>query len=260
MIEQYAQVKSSPWLVHTPRAGRKMRLYCFAYAGGSAHVYAGWQAQLPPQIEVVAIQLPGRAARMAEAPPASLEQIVQQLAPVLAAQDAPRFALFGHSLGALVAFELARHMAARGMTQPERMFVSACNPPQQRGEPRMLHKLPDEAFLAALAQYDGTPPEVLQHRELMELMMPTLRADFRLAEAYAYSAGPPLAMPVTVLCGRQDRYVDIESAALWQRETLGSCVTNMFEGGHFFLNSDREALLASLARQLLACPNDVTAD
>lgn len=244
-------MKPSPWLVHTPRAGSSLRLYCFAYAGGSAHVFAGWQAQLPPQIEVAAIQLPGRAARMGEAPPASIAQIVEQLAPVIASQGAPRFAFFGHSLGALVAFELARHMAARGMRQPERLFASACNPPQHRGKSRMLHQLPDQAFLAALAEYDGTPPEVLQHRELMELMMPTLRADFRLAEAYAYSPGPLLAMPITVLCGRQDQYVDVDRAALWQSETLGACATEVFDGGHFFLGSERPAVLAYVSSQLL---------
>lgn len=244
-------MKPSPWLIHTPRPGSSLRLYCFAYAGGSAHVFAGWQAQLPPQIEVAAIQLPGRAARMAEAPPASIAQIVEQLAPVIASQDVPRFAFFGHSLGALVAFELARHMAARGMRQPEHLFASACNPPQHRGKSRMLHQLPDQAFLDALAEYDGTPPEVLQHRELMELMMPTLRADFRLAEGYAYAPGPLLAMPMTVLCGQQDQYVDVERAALWQSETLGACATEVFDGGHFFLTAERQAALAHVSRQLL---------
>jgi medium-chain acyl-[acyl-carrier-protein] hydrolase len=242
---------SAKWLVGTTRPARRLRLYCFAYAGGGAHAYALWQDGLPPDIEVRAIQMPGRGARMSEPAPARMLDLVQQLAAVLAEQDATPFAFFGHSLGALVAFELARLLAARGARGPERLIVSSCTPPQVRDASRQLHTLPDDAFLEALAAYEGTPPEVLAHRELMELVLPTLRADFALAERYVYWPGRPLQVPITVVNGAADPHVVLEDAMLWQRETSAECASVVFAGGHFYLQDQRDAVLALLVDLLV---------
>lgn len=241
---------SSPWLVGARLPARKLRLYCFSYAGGGAHAYTPWQAELGSEIEVCAIQLPGRGARMGEQPMTSMRELVETLAGVIARQDRTPFAFFGHSLGGLVAFELARLCARRGLALPERLVVSGCAAPQHRKRSRQLHALPDDELIQALADYNGTPPEILAHRELMELLLPMIRADFGLAETYAYSAGPALPVDITVLTGDDDMHVS--HATEWQKETEARCEVHRFPGDHFFINSQRSAVLACLRAELSA--------
>ncbi len=243
----------SPWLQGAPQAAPRLRLYCFSYAGGSAHAYASWQAALGPEIEVAAVQLPGRGARMREAPYTSMAALVPALAQhVLLRQDRTPFAFFGHSMGALVALELARFCARHQLSMPERLIVSGATAPQRRGAPRMLHALDDEALIDALRDYDGSPPEVLAHRELMELLLPMIRADFALIENYVYRPGRLLEVPVTVFVGENDGHAALEHASDWQKETSGPCNVHPFPGGHFFINSARDAVLAVLRGQLTA--------
>lgn len=243
---------SSPWLVRTPLASRKLRLYCFSYAGGSAHAYASWQAALGPDIEVCAVQLPGRGSRMAEQPYTSMQDLVVTLAELLTQQDRTPFAFFGHSMGALVALELARCCARHSLAMPRGLIVSGASAPQFDKPARNLHALPDNELIDALRDYDGSPPEVLEHRELMELLLPTIRADFQLIETYRYRAGRPLGLGLTVFVGDADAQVVQESTPHWQKETAGTCDVRRFKGGHFFINTERDAVLASLKATLSA--------
>lgn len=244
-------MKTSPWLIGAPLATRKLRLYCFSYAGGSAHAYSAWQAALGPEIEVCAVQLPGRGARMAEAAHTSMQELVVSLAEVMTKQDRTPFAFFGHSMGALVALELARFCARHSLAMPQRLIASGASAPQHRKPSRNLHTLPDNELIDALRDYDGSPPEVLEHRELMELLLPMIRADFELVEKYVYRPGRPLDLPLTVLVGDADGHVTQESAPQWQKETSGPCQLHYFRGGHFFINSERAAVLSCLKLALL---------
>lgn len=238
--------KTTPWIVRRPGPQRRLRLYCFAYAGGSAAAFESWQAAFDPAIEVCAIQLPGRGARFNEVPLTDMASVVTAVAEAILAQDRQPFALFGHSLGALLAFELTRYLKQRYLPMPVHLFVSACAAPQYRSVPRNLHLLPDDDFIAELRDYDGTPPQVLAHEELMRLVLPTVRADFLLAETYRYRASLRLNTPMTVFAGRQDARVSDEQVSGWQKEVSPGIEVQWCEGGHFFIHQGRDAVTARI--------------
>lgn len=237
-------------------SARRFRLFCFSYAGGSAAPYLAWQAALPPAVEVCAVQLPGRGPRLLEPPLRSMSGLVDVLAPVVAREADLPFALFGHSLGGLLAFELARHFQRNGMPMPQRLFVSASSAPGQRSNPKRLHALGDDALIEALRDYNGTPPAALADRELMALLLPAIRADFAVVDTYRYAAGAPLDIPISVLAGRQDRHVAPASLQGWQGETRAACTTHWFDGDHFFIHAQQRAVVDCIRAGLGALPAD----
>lgn len=235
----------TPWLIRKPQPAAQMRLFCFPYAGGSANVFASWQAVLGPNIEVCSIQLPGREMRMAEEPLTSLDQLLIELTRALQGMDKLPFAFFGHSLGALLAFELTRLFRRHGMILPCQLIVSGASAPSWR-DPHPLHRLPDAELIEALREYEGSPPEVLDNLELMEMLLPMIRADFTLGERYVYQPAVRLPVPITVLTGTSDRHVSNELAQKWAEETSEACRVQVFEGGHFFIHRQQQAVLAHL--------------
>ncbi|PLY40168.1 thioesterase [Janthinobacterium sp. ROICE36] len=241
-------MKQTPWLVGTRLPTRNLRLYCFSYAGGGAHAYTPWQRALGPNIELSAIQMPGRGARMGEPPVESMTQLVETLVDVIVSDADMPYAFFGHSLGGLIAFEVARCLARQRKTMPQRLIVSGCAAPQHRNQSRQLHRLSDDALIQALADYNGTPPEILANQELMALLLPMIRADFGLAERYAYLAGPSLDIPISVFAGTEDQHVS--SAGKWAEESSVTCRVHSFEGDHFFIHTRRDAVVACLKREL----------
>ncbi len=241
----------SPWVIRAASPARRHRLFCFPYAGGNAFSFARWQEDLDPSIEVCAIQAPGRGARIAEPPIDELPALLRALAPEVVRFDDMPFSFFGHSVGALVAFELTRYLRLHGMRLPGRLIVSGCQAPQFRSPSRGLHALSDDAFLQVLRQYAGTPPEVLESRELMQLLLPTIRADFSLAENYRYRYTPLLPLPISVFAGTTDENKAPGQVDGWQKETSCACDVSWFEGGHFFLNERRDAVLQRIGGILL---------
>jgi surfactin synthase thioesterase subunit len=229
-----------------------MRLYCFCYAGGNATSFMPWQAALDSSIEICAIQLPGRGARLGEKPYRSLSALVADLAEVIALDDAIPFAFFGHSLGGLIAFETARYCQWHSRPMPQHLFVSGCAAPQYRSPSRHLHTLSNHELIQALQKYNGTPIEVLANRELMDIVLPAIRADFALAEDYTYILGPLLPTPITVLTGKLDDHVSLAQAEGWRRETLGECRVELFEGDHFFINGEMREVLDCIKPELEA--------
>ena len=243
----------SPWIVRPTGPARRLRLYCFPYAGGSAAAFAGWQDALGPDIDVYPVQLPGRGARMGEAPLTDLHEVVRSLAHAISSQGRAPFAFFGHSLGAMLAFEVTRFLTLHYMPLPLHLFASGCDAPQHRSEPKNLHLLPDDELIEALRKYNGTPAEVLANSELMALLLPVLRADFGLVDSYRYRAGLRLQMPLTVLAGTQDDHIDPLQVEGWRKESAGAFQVHWIEGDHFFLHAQREAVQA-LVRGALAEP------
>jgi 4'-phosphopantetheinyl transferase len=179
-----------------------------------------------------------------------IEVLAEALRPYL---DRP-FAFFGHSLGALVAFELARRLGRDGGPQPVRLFVSGCAAPSIRREGRPIHDLPDPAFREELRRLNGTPAAILDNAELMELLLPTLRADFALCETYAFAPGPHLSFPITSCGGLGDDTTSSQELNAWREQTTGSFRLRMLPGDHFFLQTARPLLLRSLAQELRAVP------
>ena len=234
---------ASRWLVRKPAPPRRFRLYCFCYAGGSAANYANWQADLDPTIEICAIELPGRGTRFGEEAETSLSTLKATVAQVIASAGHTSFAFFGHSLGALLAFEVARTLQQMGAAVPQHIFVSGGSAPQHRRDTGKIHLLADDELIEELKNYNGTPPAVLEHEELMELLLPMIRADFALVANYTYSAAPLLPMPTTVLMGRDDDNGEGEHVEGWKKETSADCKIFWFEGDHFYIHPQRDAVL-----------------
>lgn len=235
------------------RAGprTRLRLFCLPYAGGGAGIYRGWGALLPPEIQLCAVHLPGRGNRFGEAPVARSEALVETLAADLAPYFDLPFAFFGHSMGALLGFELIRHLRDAGMPLPEHLCVSGRRAPQLPREKRNLHDLPEDEFMEELRSLDGTPEEILQHPELMELFAPILRADFQLCETYAFVPGAPLDTPISAFGGLEDPDVSRDDLLAWKEQTRGSFRLRMFPGGHFFLHAARQGLVHAVAEDLM---------
>ena len=235
-----------------PNPDAPLRLLCFPYAGGGVSVYRVWPDRLPPEIEVWAIQLPGRDGRLREPIPADAQTLAGALAEGLGPLMDRPFACFGHSMGALLAFEFARALRRRGQAGPTQLLVSARRAPQLARHELPLHTLPEPQFIEMLRQrYNGIPAAILAEPELMQLFMPMLRADFKLIECYEYQAEGPLDCPIAAYGGVQDPLVPPADLAAWQLQTNGAFGLELFPGGHFYLQEAQVPLLAALARELL---------
>jgi medium-chain acyl-[acyl-carrier-protein] hydrolase len=241
---------TTPRIIHTGAKQPAVRLLCFPYAGGGASIYRQWASKLPAWVEVCAIQLPGRENRM-HTPAhinmqAAIEEIATNIQPLL---DKP-FYLFGHSMGALISFELARFLRRSNLPQPARLFVSASRAPQMQHHNEEIHALPGREFLAGIKKLGGTPDEILQHEELMELLLPMLRADFTLYETYRYTPEPPLSYPINAYCGTHDAEVSKEEIAGWQEQTSNTFKLEMISGDHFCIHSQQDVLLKYISQEI----------
>ena len=233
-----------------PDADARARLFCLPYAGGGASTYRGWQVALGPEIHVVAVQPPGREDRMLEEPYRSLpslrDAVVDAMTPLL---DLPA-AIFGHSMGALVGYEVARSLQRR--CSLAHLFVSGHSAPHLAPSRPPIHDLPDHEFISALRSLDGTPEQALAHPELMELLLPGLRSDFLMGETYAHRDGPRLDCPVTAFGGTADSLVPVASLSGWGEVTSGGFSVRMVPGDHFFVRRARPYLVEIVAERLLA--------
>lgn len=244
-------VRKPDWfagLVDLPAA--KLALFCFPYAGGGTMVYRNWREALP-DVAVIAARLPGRESRLGEPAIESMEE----LAPALGSQilqhlgDQP-FAFFGHSMGAIVAFELARWLRRYGHPLPEALHVSAARAPQFRLNHQPGPEPDEPAFLAEVKRLQGIPRDVLESPELMRIALPALRADATLYRRYSYQPEPPLPVPIYAYGGASDPNVHAHHLEAWREQTTIGFTLQQFEGGHFYLQSAQAAFLARLLRGL----------
>jgi medium-chain acyl-[acyl-carrier-protein] hydrolase len=235
---------------YKPNTEASLRLFCFPYAGGSALIYRKWADQLPSNVEVCPVQLPGRGARLREAPFTNLVPLVERAAVELAPLLDKPFVFFGHSMGAMISFELARRLRSDHRVEPAHLFVSGRRAPRIPIEDAITYNLPAPEFIEELKRLNGTPREVLEHPELMQLMMPILRADFEISQTYRYQASSPLTCPITAIGGIQDDEVPREYLQAWRDETASSFKLRMLPGDHFFLQTSESLLLGILSREL----------
>lgn len=242
---------ANSWLgSYKPKPHARLRLFCFPYAGGGASIYQTWADKLPDTVEVCPVQLPGRESRMKEKPFTDMILLIKALAAALIPlQDRP-YAFFGHSMGALISFELARYLRSHQSPLPIHLFLSGRGAPQITGPETAKSDLPEEEFIEELIRLNGTPREVLDNPELMLMMIPLLRADFLLFESYAYVVEPPLDCPISVFGGLQDHEIGPEKLEGWREQTTEGFVRRMLPGDHFFLHSQRAVLLRLLAQEL----------
>ncbi|MFF5455490.1 thioesterase II family protein [Streptomyces sp. NPDC012950] len=247
----------SPWfpLPPEPAADTGTVLFCLPHAGAGASVYRRWPALLADVAEVVPVQLPGRESRFGEPRHTRTAQVVDALADHVLERAArhPRLAVFGHSMGALLAHELAHALADRGRA-PGHLFVSGYRAPSLPRPSEDVHRLPREELIAHLGRMEGTHPEVLAHPELLDLLLPVLRADYELCETHRHTPRPPLSAPVTAFGGDADPGVAPAHLEAWAELTTGPFRHHLLPGGHFYLNDRLPDVLALLADGLRALP------
>jgi surfactin synthase thioesterase subunit len=227
----------------------RLRLFCFPYAGGGASIFHAWVKMLPDEVEVCPIQLPGRENRLKESPLTQLSELLQDLQiALLPILDKP-FAFFGHSLGAIISFELARQL--RPQDRLTHLFVSGCPAPHLPNLKSPLHKLSDAEFIEAVQQrYQNIPQVVLQEKEVMALFLNILRADLTLFETYSYVANEPLDCPISAFGGLQDKTTSRDQLAAWCEQTSNTFTQRMLPGDHFFLKSAQNPLLQLVSQYL----------
>ena len=251
-----AGARPGSWVAfRKPNPRARLRLFCFPYAGAGASIFRTWSDGLPADVELCPVQLPGRGTRLMEAPFTRLSPLIEALAEALVPLLDKPFAFFGHSLGALVGFELARHFRRQSGVLPVCLFVSADRAPQIPSRHRPIHALPEAEFLVELLHLNGIPQEVAEHPELMRIMIPVLRADFGVYQTYRYSEEAPLDCKISCFGGLQDPRVNRAELAGWRDQTRMPLSLRMFPGDHFFLRTTLPLLLRALSQDLMyGCP------
>lgn len=225
----------------------QLRLFCLPYSGASAMAYSRWRRLLPTWLQVRPLELPGRGMRMDEPLQSDIRALAGQLADEISPELDRPYALFGHSLGGLLAFELAHALRERGLPEPLALFASATAGPAHRDVSEYAVAKTNAQLIERLRELNGTPEEVLANAELMHLMLPILRADFLLCGSFRHDRRAPLPLPIHVFGGKQDS-VRAEQLLDWQADTSRAFSLDMFEGHHFFLHQQETALLRCLRR------------
>lgn len=227
-------------------------LFCFPFAGGSAAHFRELARELAGAFAVWAANVPGHGARWRETAPDDMAALAAALAGALSDREgagrlaARPFAFFGHSLGARLAFEVARELRRRDGPLPSHLFVSACPAPQLAIRPRAWHELADDALVAELRRYNGLPQALLEEPELLALLLPALRADLRLLETAVYTPEAPFDFPICALGGNQDPLINVQQLDAWRAQTTGAFRRVMFAGDHFFLQNAAAAVAAEI--------------
>lgn len=239
------------WIIQPkPNPQSSLRMFCFPFAGGGAQTFRTWHESLPTSVEVCIVQPPGRETRMREAPFSSVSPMVEAMAPAIAPYLDKPFVLFGHSMGAIIAFELARKLRRDHKALPECLIVSARVAPHVPIPRPPIHSLPQAEFIDGLKALNGTPREVLEDEGLMDLITPLLRADLAVHEAYAHIAEAPLKCDILAFGGLQDSEAGREAIASWRDHTEEKFLQRMVPGDHFFINSAQTLFLRMLSGEL----------
>jgi medium-chain acyl-[acyl-carrier-protein] hydrolase len=232
-----------------PRAYSRIRLFCLPYAGGSAYIYRGWEKWLPAEIELCAIDLPGRGTRTREPLATRIRSLVEPLGRALEPYLDRPFAFFGHSMGALICFETARHLRAAYAVEPLALFPSGWRAPHLSCGRRDF-ALPDEEFVSVLRRLDGTPDEILDDPEALAFLLPILKADFELTQTFEYTDGRPLGCSIIAFGGSEDPGTPPDVIRPWMIHATGTFALNIFPGHHFFLHNFGQQLCRTMSDEL----------
>jgi surfactin synthase thioesterase subunit len=231
-----------------PAPQARARLVCFPHAGGSATYYFPVSRAMPSTVDVVAVQYPGRQERRHEPCIDDIRVLADHVARELFPCNDLPVALFGHSLGATLAFEVALRLEAAGIT-PTMVFASGRRAPSRHRDER-VHQGDDAAIILTLKKMSGTDQQVLDDDELIQMILPAVRSDYKAAETYRYRPGPPLSCPITVLTGDNDPEVTVDEARAWSAHTSAGYAMKVFQGGHFYLNDHAPAVIEEISAHL----------
>lgn len=224
------------------------RLFLFPYAGSGPAVFNKWTSGFPDSVEIYIAHFPGRGSRHQEPVIKQITTLAEKFSQAIQPLSDKPFAFFGHSLGGLVAFELTRQLRQHNLPQPQMLFVSACGAPHLPDPNPPIHKLSDPEFIDALKKLNGFPSEILNQPEIMQLLLPTLRADFEAVERYPHETDvSPLPVPIIAFAGVDDARLSQERVEGWALHTDTGFIAQYFPGDHFFINTCREAVITSIA-------------
>ncbi len=244
-------VTKNKWIVTPiPRPQAKLALYCLPFAGGSSNSFRPWTSILPPTVELRAVELPGHGSRLNEALEHNIQMLIEPMAQALSENSDRPFAIFGHSMGALLGYELTLKLQHNFKKNPVHVFLSGHGAPHlpERDEP--IHQLPKSEFVSKIRQYNGTPHEVLENDELMELMVPILRADFEVCETYQPACLDKITAPLTVMGGINDSGAPRADLEAWADFTTQTFNVRMFPGDHFYLLQHKMTLLQAILQDI----------
>ena len=242
-------VIKNPWFsIEQPAA--TTRLFCFPFSGGTAGIYKDWKTSAPSHLEVVPIHLPGREKRFSETPFHDLGDMVAALLEVLAEHLDKPYAFYGHSMGAVILFELTRQIRARGLPLPQYLFPAGYRSPERPNPKSNIHHLSDDDFVEELRDYEGTPESFFEHEELVKAMLPMLKADFSVHETYKCYQAEPLPVPILAFHGRQDPVAPESEMLGWAAHTSAEFELYPLPGEHFFLHATRPLLMRKILNAL----------
>lgn len=225
-------------------------MFCFPHAAGSAATFSQWPSKLPPEVEVYGIHLPGRGNRLLDPLIDRLPPLIDALGEAIIPFLEKPFVFYGHSMGTLVSFELARWLRRHNYPQPAHLFVSSRAAPHLASRRNPIHELPDAELLEQLGQFNGTPKEILENPELMQLLLPAIRADFAILETYVYTPDAPFSFPITAFGSFEDPDITTDDLRSWSEQTESSCVVRMLPGDHFFIQTAEATLLRMIRQEL----------
>jgi medium-chain acyl-[acyl-carrier-protein] hydrolase len=240
------------WMVHRPRCLAKLRLFCFPFAGGDASAYYKWADRVPETVELLSLQLPGRGSLYKTPLIDNMDRLMERLLPqTVPLLDRP-YIFFGHSLGARIAFELSCRLRQRGEPLPQHFVASGSLPPQLSRLPPMAYELPTPQFKEELRILGGTPDEVLDNPQMLDVFLPMLRSDFQLFETYRPKDRIPLPVDLSIWGGIHDPRVSLEHLLVWGELFTGRVEEHFYPGGHIFIEPAQcgDACLADLGRLL----------
>ena len=237
-----------------PNQNAKLRMFCFPYAGSGASIYKKWESAMPLEVELCAVQLPGRENRITEAAFKDFSSLINVLAEkILPLLDKP-YIFFGHSMGALISFELARKLREASGELPIHLLLSGINPLKSTSKLN-INTMDDDEFINFLNRLNGTPTEILKNKEVLSFFLPVIKADFELLNSYSFAHKPPLECPITSYGGMDDTPED--NLKGWIKHTDKTLEVKMFPGDHFFINSSRQEVLAALRTDLIMIVNKI---
>ena len=246
------EITSRCFFCPRPNPRAYLRLFCFHHAGGSTTLFHNWRDRLPPHVELWVARLPGRGDRASEPPFKRMVPLVQEMTEALVPFLDEPFALYGHSMGASIAFETARLVRRRYGVQPQRLLVSSCQAPQRLHFALPTYDLPEAEFIERLRGLNGTPQQLFADRRWLMMMLPAIRADVELLQTYEYLADAPLDCPITVVGGLRDEVVKVAGLMAWRQQTTAQAILHLLPGDHFFLNSHQQLFLELITTELNA--------
>ncbi len=236
-----------------PRPSSSKRIFCFPYAGGSASIiYRKWTLDFPEDYEVLPVELPGRGSRLQEPLKLDMDSLVQELVKTITEYLNKPFIFFGHSMGALVAYEITRKLSAQNLPLPEKLIVSSHGAPQLGKSGPIMHKLPKNEFIRELKELNGMPEEFFESQELLDIFLPIIKADYTVCETYNHSANEKLNVPIIAVRGTNDNSVPKEEMIGWSELTAKDFRLLEFPGDHFFITKKQQEFILFIKNLLVA--------